>query len=565
MIVLQWLGMLFCGMLVSHLAVAEMLGNKIAKQSIDQAMENSQATSIPAIVTGGDAYLPDFSYAGYKNGQKALPDVNGKIFNVLDFGAVPNDGIDDSQAVLRALQSANAESGAVVLKFPAGQFILSEIIYIERSDFALQGAGSETVLFYPRPLKYLPVPEQLNELSEYLVRHKKRQREPRNNLDLPFSLYAWSGGYIWTKVPSARGKAYLDSYDSPTKVLAAITAGSRGQRKVEVDDSNRLKLGQVFKIEWYNLEGENGSILKALYGNSDLFGAIGSHHWAYPQRALTTQMSRIVAIDGNTVTLADPLLMDADPRWQPRFIEWPHLENVVIKDLTLAFPNGVYVAHHVEEGYNALYLTGLYDSYVQNLRIINADSGILNDDNANLTIDQIVTTGAHKAHYTVHMGSVYNVLASNIRVENQAVHPLSFNTYSVKSVYKDCEVHIDAVLDQHSGANHQNLFDNIKVHIDVLPGKNNYPLFSGGGAAYWKPSHGRFSTFYNIDVQVSAGYNEQVVTLSGPKDGIEARLLGIHGNRTFELEYAPDPYVEQLNQRPAVPSLYDYQLQQRLD
>ena len=56
-----------------------------------------------------------------------------------------------------------------------------------------------------------------------------------------------------------------------------------------------------------------------------------------------------------------------------------------------------------------------------------------------------------------------------------------------------------------------------------------------------------------------------MVTLSGPKDGVEARLLGIHGNRTFELEYAPDPYVEQLNQRPAVPSLYDYQLQQRLD
>ena len=38
--------------------------------------------------------LPDFSYAGYQSGEKAIPEIkNYKLFNVVDFGAKPNDEI----------------------------------------------------------------------------------------------------------------------------------------------------------------------------------------------------------------------------------------------------------------------------------------------------------------------------------------------------------------------------------------------------------------------------------------------------------------------------------------
>ncbi|MEM9690588.1 MAG: hypothetical protein AAF917_14055, partial [Pseudomonadota bacterium] len=40
-------------------------------------------------------YLPDFSYAGYKNGLEALPVAAGTVIRVGDYDALPDDEIDD--------------------------------------------------------------------------------------------------------------------------------------------------------------------------------------------------------------------------------------------------------------------------------------------------------------------------------------------------------------------------------------------------------------------------------------------------------------------------------------
>ena len=123
------------------------------------------------------------------------------------------------------------------------------------------------------------------------------------------------------------------------------------------------------------------------------------------------------------------------------------------------------------------------------------------------------------------MGGVHNVLVENLKVYNKAVHPLSFNTFSTKSVYENCEIFTDPDLDQHAGANHQNLFDNIKVHFEANA-DNKYPLFEGGGAGYWKPSHGAYSTFWNINVEVTGGDSIAPIELNGMDEGPFARIIG---------------------------------------
>lgn len=508
-------------------------------------------------------YIPDYSYAGYKNGEAALPAPRGKVFNVADFGAIANDTLDDTQAVKRAHEAANAHSGPVILKFPAGRFILSDIIYIQRSDFCLQGTGNETTLYYPFPLNTLPAPVSFKELGEYLTKFDKRQREKRNNVDMPFSLYAWSGGFIWTQTPNARGKAYLDEYDKFVEPVTAVTGGAKDDLTITVADATKVNVGDVFKIQWYNKDGEYGSILTEMYGDRSRFDKLGSHHWNYPNRALITQMVRITAKQGNQLGLSSPLLMEAHEQWQPALVEWEHLQNVSIRDLNIDFPNGIKMPHHVEDGFNAIYLMNLFDSYVNNVSINNADAGIITDDIANVTISDITTTGEHRAHYTVHMGSVFSVLNQNIRVENTAEHPLSFNTYAVKSVYKDSVVLSMGRLDQHSGANHHNLFDNITTHIQLDDNSSRFKVFDGGGAGYWKPSHGRHSTMYNINVQVEGG-KDGPITFFGPPDGVELTMIGVHSNREFELEYGIETFYEQIGEIPLIESLYDYQLQKRL-
>lgn len=511
-------------------------------------------------------YLPDFSYAGYQNGESPIPTDGGTVVKATDYGVVPNDELDDSKALIAAIAASKEISGKVVLQLPAGKVILSDIIYIERSDFVLKGAGTNqngTELYFPRPLMYVPDPAALQELREYLVEFDKVQREKENNIDLPFSQYAWSGGFIWTQVPGERVKSYTENYDREENVIASVRSGQRGALEITVADASKLNVGDVLELQLFNKDGESGKIITDLYKGADV--KVGSHHWNFPGLPIVRQQVEIKKINKNKITINTPLTVEIDPSYQARLIEWKHLENVGIEGFRINFPMAPLVAHHVEQGFNGIFLTRLYNSWVKDVSINNADSGILAEEIANVTIKNIHTTGDHLAHYTVAMAGVHNVLAEKVIVYNKAVHPLSFNTFSTKNVYKDCEVYVDPILDQHSGANHQNLFDNTTVRINAA-GLSEYPLFAGGGAGYWKPSHGAYSTFWNTTVQLeNMDAGNAPFLLNGMEDGVQARIIGVTGNTAFKVEYGPDAYINSINDQVKPISLYEFQLSRRLN
>jgi len=520
-----------------------------------------------------EIYLPDFSYAGYHFGEKNIPEHSGTVLNVTDFGAVADNELDDTPAILAALEKANTLEGPVVILFPPGRFTITQIIRINRSNLVFRGAGSGrsgTTLYFPRPLMYVPDPPELAELRKYLVDLDKVQRERDRGIDLPFSQYAWSGGFFWTGTPGSRPKPYLKEYDEPVEAVARLLAGTRGEYVISVEQTSGIEQGERYKINWFNKDGEDGSFLDHLYDHQDL--TIGSHHWNYPERPLITQIVEVAHVDEqrNTIRIRDPLLHDIRPEWHPVLSKWEHLEEVGIEHFRFEFPDAAYVAHHVEQGYNAIYLTGLFNSWVRNLEINNADSGILTEDISNVTIDNIRTTGDNLAHYSVALGKVHNVLVRRLWVKNEVIHPLSFNTLSTKSVFTNSIVFNDPVLDQHAGANHQNLFDNLVLWIDHPIGETgNFELFKTGGARYWHPAHGGFNTFYNIELNFSSKpVSDRLpqITLDGTRNGASARILGIHSNLDIPLkiDYYAEPYVEGLNMRPEIRSLYEYQLKERL-
>lgn len=523
----------------------------------------SRETTTPA------NYLPDFSYAGYGNGLPALPEASGTVIRVDEFGASADDGIDDTKAVLAAISHANGIAGPVIVRFSAGRYIVSEVLRIERSDFVLQGAGSGpggTVLHFPRPLKQVDRSASLDELRQYLVKLDKRQVEPARNLDDYFSEYSWSGGFIWIQKPGVRAAPYLVEYDPEIEKLADIEAGARGARTIVLSSTADIGAGDIVQLQWINRTGPEAGIIKSLYGTE--YESAGSHHWSFPERPLVRQTSRVLRVDGRNVQLADPLLHDANDSIPAQVAAWDGLQQVGIEDLGLEFPDSPYFGHHMERGYNGIYFTSSFDSWARNIRITNADSGILSYNSANLTFRDVITDGARLAHYAVHMGNVHNVLAENIAVMNPVLHSLSFNTQSTKCVFRNAEVFVDPVLDQHAGANHQNLFDNVTLHMQAVR-RDDGPavgVFDGSGAGYWQPGHGGFNTTWNLRVLVTGGaYADEVVTVQGLDEGPMARIVGLHGNREFKLDYRPTPYVEMLNQPLAsVPSLYDYQRDRRL-
>ncbi|MEO0365941.1 MAG: glycosyl hydrolase family 28-related protein [Pseudomonadota bacterium] len=512
-----------------------------------------------------DNFLPDFSYAGYRNGLESLPKSRGTVIDVDDFGARSDDSVDDTQAVLKALGRAREISGPVIVRFSAGRYRISDVLKIDRSHLVLQGAGSGaggTTLHFPRPLNQVDQSDSLDELRTYIRKLDKRQVEPDKNLNDFFSEYSWSGGFIWIQKSGVRTAPYLVEYDPPIRSLANVETGTRGSQTVTLSKADAVSVGAIVQVQWINATGPDAGIVQSLYG--DFYERAGSHHWSFPKRPLVRQTSRVLAVDGRTVTLADPLLHDANATIPAQVAGWDGLEEVGIEGLHLEFPESPFFGHHMERGYNGIYFTTAFDSWVRNVRITNADSGILSYASANLTFRNILSDGNRRAHYAVHMGNVHNVLAEHLAVLNPVLHSLTFNTQSTKCVYKHAEVFTTPTLDQHAGANHQNLYDDVTLHMRAMQTEAGAvaPVFDGSGAPYWQPGHGGFNTAWNLNVRITGGaHPDEVVTLQGLDEGPMARIVGLHGNREFELDYRPAPYIELLNvELEDVPSLYDYQL-----
>src|SRR4051812_33326374 len=59
-----------------------------------------------------DGRLPDFSYAGYQNGEKIFPTQFSQTFNVKDFGEKGDGSSDDLEAIKKTIEKASSECAA---------------------------------------------------------------------------------------------------------------------------------------------------------------------------------------------------------------------------------------------------------------------------------------------------------------------------------------------------------------------------------------------------------------------------------------------------------------------
>ena len=509
-------------------------------------------------------YLPDFSYVGYRWGETPLPSSfpEHTVIEAEAHGAVADDDEDDTAALQGALAAAHATDGPVLVRLPAGRLILTGVLAIERSDLVLQGAGSGengTTLYLPRSLSDVDAPAATAEIAEYLLANDKRQRERDRGIDEPFSLYSWSGGFVWTNTPGGRGKPYLASYDREPVELATGLTGRRGEHVVAVNGGADVAPGQIVVLNWFNREGRTSSLLDYLYAGRAADLPVGERHWESPDMPLTRQEVTVVAVEGDRITLKEPLLHDLRPAWTPTMTAWEAITDVGIEGLRFEFLYNEYNIHHVEPGNNAIYLTNTAHSWVRDVDVVNGDSGVLTDVCSNVTIEDVGIYG-RKAHYGVHVGDCYNVLARNVYVSAPVEHTFTFNTGSRMSVYTKSTATDSPVLDQHSGLNYQNLFDDLVLHLDDPA----HQPITGGGAKYWKPSHAAYPVLWNVRLNLLYP-TEGPVAIEGLDDGPAVRIVGMHANVPLTLTYGPDPYIEGLNRDDlAVPSLYEYQLRQRL-
>ena len=105
--------------------------------------ETEQLT--PADIVGPDGIVyPNWLEVGIDGGIPYVPD----SLEVRDFGAIPNDDLDDSSAIQAALDRAEQQGGGAV-KLEPGRYILNFPLFIHGDGVVLRGAGQDrTVLSF---------------------------------------------------------------------------------------------------------------------------------------------------------------------------------------------------------------------------------------------------------------------------------------------------------------------------------------------------------------------------------------------------------------------------------
>ena len=102
----------------------------------------------PGFTGVNGAFLHDFSYAGYKNGEAPVPDPPvGTVFDVTLYGADATGASDATAAIQSAIGAAQAAGGGVV-RFPAGLYRCDGTLLVTHSNIVLQGAGPEQSRIY---------------------------------------------------------------------------------------------------------------------------------------------------------------------------------------------------------------------------------------------------------------------------------------------------------------------------------------------------------------------------------------------------------------------------------
>ena len=131
----------------------------------------------PGFSSGADLFLPDFSYAGYRNGEADLgSSATGTTLDVVaQYGADPTGGKDSTAAIQGAIAAAESAGGGVV-QIPEGLYRLDGVLTVSASNVVLRGAGPEkSRLFFTKDTGL--------DYSAHIQIHGA----PTSNLEIPLS------------------------------------------------------------------------------------------------------------------------------------------------------------------------------------------------------------------------------------------------------------------------------------------------------------------------------------------------------------------------------------------
>lgn len=276
-----------------------------------------------------DNVLLDFSYAGYKHGEVAPPEMEElvakgyKVYDITQYGGIPNDGKSDRDAFIKLLEAMGATRGAdkdAIRYQMKGNAPANAIIIFPEGEFILQGEGESNT-----PLRLT--------MGNLLIKGAGRNK---TTIKMAAANTQTDPDKMWSTPVMMEIK-----HNSGLTDITTITEDAdKGSSTVTVGSTVGVSKGDWVCLTLVNndpaLIAQEMSPYSATSGMTNLTGT-GIQIYDYHQVKSTTS---------TTVTFEEPLMHAVEHKWNWKLQQYPHYENVGIEDLTFKGEAKADFMHH---------------------------------------------------------------------------------------------------------------------------------------------------------------------------------------------------------------------------
>lgn len=464
--------------------------------------------------------LPDFSYAGYRHGETAIPKPDLKIFDITYFGAVPDDTISDKAAIEAAVKAARINRSGIIY-FPKGRFLVNEDsdkpekITVAGSNIIFRGSGSGAGG------------------TELFMKNSLPPANPEQMWTCP-PMFDFTSSAKDILLGEITGKAKQGTFDIRLSKTEGIEAGDWIMLRMQ---SNKPALIQAelgdYKPDpaWTSLLN-NGVFIKVVH--------------------------QVKSVENNYITLVEPLTYSVDPRYKWEVYKFGHDEEVGIEDLAFTGNWKNKFVHHRswedDSGWTLLRFSKLTNSWIRNCRFTDVNVAATIHVGAAISVlnCRITGNGGHEA--ITNIGGT-NILFGNILDEASMWHSTGTNALSMNTVLWRVKFPASTSFESHSSQPRNTLLDCVEGGL----------LYNrGGGAVQNMPNHMQNLILWNFK-QTNEAYSQFDFW---PSDRRYFKfpypiIVGFHGAPTgFKSEQLK--YSESIGHAVEPESLYEAQLKLRL-
>ena len=547
--------------------------------------------------------LLDFSYAGYMYGEVAPPDVNidfsnkktdsngnpyyeanisggaqgsatYKVYNIVDYGAIADDGNSDRHALIKILKDAmkcteiNTENNGKTLRYRlGGPSNANAIIYFPEGQYVLRGGTDVEATETVETLRFT--------MGNFIFKGAGRDK---TTIEMAVKNNAEDETKMWSTpiLLDFKNNSGIDYENS----LAEVTGNAeKGTFSVEVSSTSAVKEG-----DWV-----------CLYLKNNDPALIAEELHPYTLDGAWTELSgngvqiedlhQVKKITGNTIEFYEPIMRKVEEKWGWTIREYKHYENVGIEDLKLKGHSKEGFRHHGsaddDGAFKPIQMNRLTNSWMRRVDFENVSEAHSFVTCANVSAYDIEISGnrGHSAIRSqgssrVFIGKVYDHSNGNIATDSGGqnlgeymegagqYHGCGVSKQSMGAVIWNVRWGDDSCFESHATQPRATL-------IDMCTG--GFVPWREGGDKVQLPNHLNDLTIWNMKatrVGYDSGWGNKWIWWDDNNQwwkNLPAIIVGWRG-KTVNFDTSTDQlkYYEKLNEIANPLSLYEAQLKLRL-